>query len=505
MSDIKKNILANLLGRGWSSLIFIVFTPIYLKLLGIEAYGLIGFFSTLQSVLFLLDLGLNATLTRELARSGTSPEEKRRARDMLRTLEIVYWVLAALMMILLLIGAPLIADHWLNPHGFTHHELSKILVLMGIALAVQFPNNLYIGGLFGLQRQVLCNAVASIFVTIRFGGAALLLWLYSPSLEAFFIWHAVLAFVQSLLTGAILWRSFAKPAVKASFSFALLREVMSFAAGMAGIGILNTLFSQADKLILSKLVSLEYFGYYMLAATVATGLYQFMNPIYNAIFPRLSQYIRTNDGHGIRALYHGGCQVVSIIIVPIVAVVSLFSSDILLVWTGSPIMAGEVHLLLSVMVVSILLNSMMSIPLALQLAYGWTTLALRLRLGALLLLGPALYVLTSMYGVIGAAIALVLIESLYLVVGIIVMHRRLLTGDLYRWTLQDVLLPSCVAISVALLGRFLIKMDITSVADKFMMVGLMAVVTAIAMLAAGLQAPYIRSWVIGKIRSFGAA
>ncbi len=42
----------------------LAFIPLYIKFLGIEAYGIIGFFTTLQAMFTLLDLGLGYTLNR---------------------------------------------------------------------------------------------------------------------------------------------------------------------------------------------------------------------------------------------------------------------------------------------------------------------------------------------------------------------------------------------------------------------------------------------------------
>ncbi|MDE2060547.1 MAG: hypothetical protein KGL31_00010 [candidate division NC10 bacterium] len=50
---VKRNIIANTLGRGWSMLMGLVFVPLYIKFLGMEAYGLIGFFATLQMEQFM--------------------------------------------------------------------------------------------------------------------------------------------------------------------------------------------------------------------------------------------------------------------------------------------------------------------------------------------------------------------------------------------------------------------------------------------------------------------
>jgi len=43
-----------------------LFVLLYIKFLGIKAYGLVGFFATLQRLFIILDMGLSTTLNREL-------------------------------------------------------------------------------------------------------------------------------------------------------------------------------------------------------------------------------------------------------------------------------------------------------------------------------------------------------------------------------------------------------------------------------------------------------
>jgi len=50
---------------------------------------------------------------------------------------------------------------------------------------------------------------------------------------------------------------------------------------------LAILLTQLDKVLLSRLLSLESFGYYTLAATVAGVLYMVIGPITSAFYPRL--------------------------------------------------------------------------------------------------------------------------------------------------------------------------------------------------------------------------
>lgn len=54
--SLKKNILANYLSQIYVSLVGIVMVPVYVKYMGAEAYGLIGFYAMLQAWFQLLDV-----------------------------------------------------------------------------------------------------------------------------------------------------------------------------------------------------------------------------------------------------------------------------------------------------------------------------------------------------------------------------------------------------------------------------------------------------------------
>jgi O-antigen/teichoic acid export membrane protein len=91
---VKRNIIANATGRFWSIVSVYLFVPLYIKYLGIEAYGVIGFYAVLQGILFLADAGLSATLNRELARLSSLPDRAKEMRDLVRTIEVLYWAIA---------------------------------------------------------------------------------------------------------------------------------------------------------------------------------------------------------------------------------------------------------------------------------------------------------------------------------------------------------------------------------------------------------------------------
>src|SRR6202451_1874160 len=105
----RHGLLANLAGSAWSTLMQLVCVPLYIRFLGIEAFGLIGFYLMSQAVLQVLDLGLSPTMNREMARYSVQPEKADEARDLVRTLEAGYWLIGIAIGAIILAAAPWLA------------------------------------------------------------------------------------------------------------------------------------------------------------------------------------------------------------------------------------------------------------------------------------------------------------------------------------------------------------------------------------------------------------
>ena len=288
MSIVRRNIIANTAGRGWAALLSLAVLPVYIHFLGIEAFGLIGFFLSLTLILQLLDLGLGTALNRQFAQYSLQSGKAQEMHDLLRTLEIIYWLIGIAIGVTIAALAPAIAAYWLKPQQLSVETATQALAMMGIAIAFQWPRALYSGGLMGLQKQVAFNLLSSITATANSLGAVLILWLVSPTLQAYVAWFMAISLVDTLLTGLLLWRSLPKAPVRPTFRPQALAGIWRFAAGMTGISVMSIILTQLDKLILVKVLPLDAFGYYSLASRVAGALSYLTGPICAAFFPRFS-------------------------------------------------------------------------------------------------------------------------------------------------------------------------------------------------------------------------
>ena len=92
--SLKKNILANYASQIYITLIGIVVVPLYMKYMGSEAYGLVGFFAMLQAWFNLLDMGLTPTIARETARFRGCETDALNYRRLVRALEGIFVIVA---------------------------------------------------------------------------------------------------------------------------------------------------------------------------------------------------------------------------------------------------------------------------------------------------------------------------------------------------------------------------------------------------------------------------
>lgn len=497
MTLIKKNIAANFTGSIWQAFMGLVFIPLYIKFMGVESYGLIGIFATLQAIFVILDMGLGATLTREMARLSVLPGKKQEMRDLVRSMEVIYWCVAAFIGMCIMVISPFIAHYWVKPGQLSPQTIEQALRIMGFAMALQWPSSFYSGGLMGLQRLVLLNAINIGISTFRGAGAVLILWLISPTIQAFFSWQIIISVINTFLLTFFLWQKLPRTDARASFQKQLLAGIWRFAAGMSGISILATILTQLDKIILSKMLTLENFGYYTLAGVVAMSLYRLIGPVFSAIYPRFTQLVSLANQDGLKQLYHESCQFMSVLILPISVVVAMFSYEIMLIWTQNEMTAEKSHVLVSILICGTALNGLMNIPYGLQLAHGWTRLALSANTIALLTLAPMIVFMTFQFGALGAASVWVILNGGYVFISIHFMHRRLLPREKWIWYWHDVSLPLIASLLVSGLGRILIDGNIS----QFMTIIYLIVISISTIAITAITTKTTRIWIINKLSS----
>ena len=471
------------MGSGWSAVMGLAFIPLYIRLMGVEAYGIVGVFVSIQVMFTVLDLGLSQALSRELARLSVDRGNANLMADTARTLEVVYWGIALGVGIVIALLAHLIAYQWLNPEKLSQHSLVEALWIMAVVVGLRWPVALYTGGLNGLQRQVLVNVLSVVFVTLQGVGALAVLWFIEPTVRAFFLWQALIALLQVVVLRLMLWRSLPSEG-DGIFRLEVLKGIWRFAAGMTGITLLATILTQMDKILLSKLLPLAEFGYYTFAATVAAVIYKLAGPVFTAYYPRLTELVTAKNQLSLAKTYHQGSQLMAVAILPTALILIFFSKEVLDLWTRSPELVKNSSLLVSLLVIGNVLNGLMNLPYALQLAHGWTRLAFYTNLVAVLFLAPAIYFSTRHWGAVGATGVWIFLNSAYLLISVQLMHRQLLAKEKSSWYANDVGKIFFATLITVVIAKLLIVKSSSEIAIALTLIATLGMTTVAAVLSA---------------------
>jgi O-antigen/teichoic acid export membrane protein len=431
VASVRVNFLSNLVGSIATAAVLLAVLPIYLHYLGADAFGLIGVYTMLIGVAGLLDMGLTPALSRELALQSASLQGRLQIRCTVRTLEICYASASVFIFGLAYFLVPMLALGWLKPNNLSAATVQLCLQIMSLQLVFQLPLSFYTGGFVGMQRQGLMNILNTAMTAVRAGSTVFLLYTFTHDVVIFFVWQAIITAVHLLLMALCLWKIL--PTGIAVFKLKILKRLWRYAAGMIGITALSILLTQLDKIILSRTLSLEHFGYYMLAWNIASVLLRPVGPVHNAWLPRMTQLAMVDNVRELAKLYHKGAQLVNLLVVPIAILIAVFSHQVLYLYTGSSKLADATATALVLLTIGSACNALMNIPYALTLAYGWTKFAIYQNVLASMVVLPLTYWASTRYGLNGGGVGWMVVNVLYIAISLSFIHRRYLKTELKQW------------------------------------------------------------------------
>jgi O-antigen/teichoic acid export membrane protein len=452
------NVVANYVGKLWGFASIYVFVPIYVSLLGIDAYGLIAFNSILLAIMFIADAGLSSAFSREAARQGSG----RALLDLLTSVERALFGILLTVGVVFILAVPNIASSWLNtPPTVPPEHVVQSLWLMGISFIPQIAMSLYFGGLMGLQRQVSANLLWTSFSVARSGLVVLPIYFFSD-VRVFFAWQAMVSMGMVLLMRRVLLEHITKPLREAprqqihgQFSLPALQGIKVYAVGMLGMSVISAFNMQMDKLVVSKMLPLAEFALYSLASTLAQIPHILTLPIAAALLPRFTNLIeQPNRREDLVRLYRDSSYYVACTGAIAGLGLALFMPEVFALWMPAQPVDHETINAARLLALGGFLLTLQVTPFQLSLAHGHQSTVLRLGICMLLISAPLQVILTSRFGVLGAAVPWVLLNLVAFVYLGVRLNRRFPLVSVRRWASEDVFVAILPALLLLLVARF---------------------------------------------------
>lgn len=356
---LRRNILVNYVGMGMVALAPILALPWYLDALGPKQFGLIAFVIMLQAVLGLFDAGMSQALVREIVvRLDTTERGRRSTAALLFGFERIYWLFALCASCVALLLANSIATHWVKL-GDAPAELGRTAIYGAAAIfAAQFPGSIYRSVLVGAQAQVKLSVLMFGGALLRHLGGVVVVTIW-PTLTAYLIWQALVALLETLVRAKLAWATVGIKRSHLRWEIKELRPAWRLVASMSGAVWMGALTVQMDRIVLSRMVSIEQFGYYVIAATVGVGVLQLVYPLLQAILPRAVEL--RGDSFALRNLYVKTVRLIGMIIVVGALAFGMAGDRLLLFWLGNAQVVEAVYPVLTILLIGTALNAIYNI------------------------------------------------------------------------------------------------------------------------------------------------
>lgn len=450
--SVKVNVFANYVGQAYATLIGVVIYPLYLQFMGAEAYGLVGFFMTLQAWLGILDIGFSPMLNREIAMARAKPEKQSSFRVLLRSVEFVFAVLSIAVAGSIALASDWVSAHWLKVQTLDLSSVAFCIGCMGAIIGLRFFSTLYRSGLSGLEAQLTLNTFNVFVASLKSLGSLAVLRFVGSKPETFFMYQLGVALLEPFALHILFYRnlsSFGKP-VGFVFSFNSLKQALPFGLRVAYTSGIWAAVTQIDKLVLSNILPLKEYGYFAIVAMISSGVMQLSGPIGNAVLPRMTYLVSSGREKEMLQLYSKTSQILAVVMFPVTGMVGLFGHQLILAWTGDASAAIWCSPILTLYMIGNAFLSILSTQYFLQYAYGRLKIHVLIHT-VLLFIAPISIALTAYaYGPKGTAIAWICLHFACFCISPMIVHKIFAPGLHARWLFHD-LLPVALTTSLGLL------------------------------------------------------
>jgi len=412
-----------------AAVVGLVVVPVYLRFLGPDGYGLVGFYIALQGWMLLFDLGLSPAVARQLSRFKAGALRPEEAGSLFKAAESLFLGAGLVAGVCFFLAGGWIARHWLGPSSLPAAEMRLSLWIVAALLVSRWMCGMYQSALVGLERQISLNAASLVFAVTRAAVTVSALMLISPSPVIFFAAQAVMTLAETLVVRALLAQALPRAATSLSKGWRLVSGEVRFVGGLALSSAASTMINQVDKLALSHVLPLSQFGEFSLVVTICAGIALIVPPFVQSFQPRLTRLIAQGRRAEFVDLYRLSAAMIVVLVVALAGAIAAQPDLVIYAWTGRRDLGVRLAPVLTLYALGSGIASFLFVPFLLQYAQG----LIRLHVIGNLMFGafwvPAAIWAAYAFGAVGTGAVWLGGNALFLLIWAAFIHHRLLSAD----------------------------------------------------------------------------
>ena len=292
-SQRKFGIILQYIQMGLNTIILLVFTPIMLKVLGSNEYGIYNLASSIIAYLSLLSLGFGASYLRFY---NLKKKENDDSVGGLNSLYLIVFLLMGFVALVLGLFLSLNVEIFYNS-TYTEHEIdiARILTLiLAINLSISFPASLFVSYITSQERFIFLKLVNMGKTIIGPLVNIVLLYMGYGSI-GMVVSTTVLSVLIDCINVCFCIKKLHMPFSSKNIEWKLIRSIAVFSVFIAMNQIVDQINWQTDKIILGKMINGTAVAIYALGATINTMFVQSSTAISNVFAPRVNVIVAKNE------------------------------------------------------------------------------------------------------------------------------------------------------------------------------------------------------------------
>lgn len=295
INERKAGVLLSYLNLGISCVIPLLYTPIMLRILGQEEYGLYSLSHSVISYLTLLNFGMGSAVIRYCTRCRAEGN----IDDVRRTMGLFVTIYGVLSLLVCVGGVVLVNLAGLMfGEGLTPAEIDKLrvlLVVMAVSTAVSFPISVFSSGVVVYERYIF-NKLVCVAETILVPILNLVV-LYLGQGSVGMAWVSLMIqLLSGVIFGVYCARKLHVYPVFRKMPVALLKELAVFCGFVFLASIVDMLYWATDKVLIGAVIGSAAVAVYNVGGTFTSMLQNMAHAISNVFAPHVNMMVAKNEG-----------------------------------------------------------------------------------------------------------------------------------------------------------------------------------------------------------------
>ncbi len=329
---IARNALANGIGFAVEAIIAFCMLPYIIHLIGESAYGIWTLTISLTGYMGILNLGLRPAINKYIAQYNILGE-KQKMKDLVQASLFCYMICAVIILIASVILAIYANDIFNIP--IEYKQVAPVLfLLVGIQVSLGLVSVVYGGVISGLQRYDINNGI-EIFVMLTRTAIILCFLGRYPNIYTVAIAHFSMTIIGYILTVIMGSKISGIRNIKVTKlpTRDILYTIFSFSIITFIIGIVGSIMSYIDSIIIGALLTMTAVTYYTVGSRLVKYTQSLLTVLMNVLAPAASEMDAKGDKN-IGQLYLFSTKICAIISFPILSFLIIQGKQFIFLWMG---------------------------------------------------------------------------------------------------------------------------------------------------------------------------